>query len=117
MSTYKVITDAQGRMSTTHAPSDSAVREQLNETRKQVRDMIAGNVQFHDDEQSQTVSSAPASRDLWVLWDWSVGQSIPDYLVVRLANGREHAVVPDWCWTRAFPPSDQWVVAYRRLTT
>lgn len=112
MSRYKVITDAQGKMSTTHVIENN-VAQTLNETRKQLRDMIAGNVQFHKDELSQPKSSNQNSTgENWIPWSWSCHSPIPNYLKVRLVNGKEHDHVPDWCWTGAFPPADHWVVAY-----
>lgn len=50
--THKVVTGADGRMKT-EAHSDTAAQAKLAQTRKELRDMLAGNTQFHTDNLGQ----------------------------------------------------------------
>lgn len=53
MSTYKIVKGKDGKFSTQDGPSEATVKAQLERTRRELRDMIAGNTQFHDDPRAE----------------------------------------------------------------
>jgi len=46
---HKIVTDKDGKMSTTDGPVEGEAQRSLERTRKELKDMIAGNTQFHTD--------------------------------------------------------------------
>lgn len=53
MSTYKVIKGADGKLSTQDGPSEEVAKIKLERTRRELRDMLSGNTQFHDDPRAE----------------------------------------------------------------
>jgi len=47
--TYKVVTGPDGKMSTEQGPVAGEVQKSLEKTRRELKDMIAGNISFHTD--------------------------------------------------------------------
>lgn len=54
MPTFKTVTNPKtGKMETVEVPSDEAIKRKLAQEHKELRDMLDGNTQFHDDPYTQ----------------------------------------------------------------
>lgn len=47
--TYKIVTGPDGKMSTQDGPIEGEAQRSLEKTRRELKDMIAGNTPFHED--------------------------------------------------------------------
>lgn len=60
----KVVTNKEGKMETVPS-SDVDAQELLKKTRRELRDMLAGNTQFHEDEfKAPSKSEEPQQLDI-----------------------------------------------------
>ena len=69
MSGFKTIVNpTTGKMETVDDTTTDAIAEKLNQTKKSLRDMIAGNVQFHEDKlgpDKPEPAPVPAADTTW----------------------------------------------------
>jgi len=62
----KVVTDPKtGKLHTVDSPSEESIRRKLAEQRRELREMLAGNVPFHEDQWSKKEPPESPPEDRW----------------------------------------------------